>query len=78
MGCLPAAITLFGFGNKSCVERLNHDAVMFNTKLERTTQTLMNRHSGLKLVVFNVYQPLLDIINNPYDNGAPAYTTLNT
>ncbi|CAA7019131.1 unnamed protein product [Microthlaspi erraticum] len=69
MGCLPAAITLFGFGNKSCVERLNHDAVMFNTKLEHTTQRLMHRHSGLKLVAFNVYQPLLDIINNPYDSG---------
>lgn len=69
MGCLPAAITLFGAGNKSCVERLNNDAVMFNTKLEATTQALMKRHSGLKLVAFNAYQPLMDIITNPYDNG---------
>ncbi|XP_018483942.1 GDSL esterase/lipase At3g53100 [Raphanus sativus] len=69
MGCLPAAITLFGAGNKSCVERLNNDAIMFNTKLETTTQTLMKRHSGLKLVAFNAYQPLMDIITNPYDNG---------
>lgn len=77
MGCLPAAITLFGAGNKSCVERLNNDAIMFNTKLETTTQTLMKRHSGLKLVAFNAYQPLMDIITNPYDNGMPlqsAYT----
>ncbi|CAL9242957.1 unnamed protein product, partial [Arabidopsis halleri] len=65
MGCLPAAITLFGAGNKSCVERLNNDAIMFNTKLETTTQLLMNRHSGLRLVAFNVYQPFLDIITNP-------------
>ncbi|CAE6076073.1 unnamed protein product [Arabidopsis arenosa] len=69
MGCLPAAITLFGAGNKSCVERLNNDAIMFNTKLETTTQLLMNRHSGLRLVAFNVYQPFLDIITNPIDNG---------
>ncbi|ESQ45178.1 hypothetical protein EUTSA_v10010500mg [Eutrema salsugineum] len=69
MGCLPAAIILFGSKNTSCVERLNNDAVMFNTKLENTTQILMNRHSGLKLVAFDAYQPLLDIITNPYDNG---------
>lgn len=69
MGCLPAAITLFGAGNKSCVERLNNDAIMFNTKLENTTRLLMNRHSGLRLVAFNVYQPFLDIITNPTDNG---------
>jgi phospholipase/lecithinase/hemolysin len=29
----------------------------------------MNRHSGLRLVAFNVYQPFLDIITNPTDNG---------
>ncbi|KFK34547.1 hypothetical protein AALP_AA5G160400 [Arabis alpina] len=69
MGCLPAAITLFGAGNKNCVERLNNDAVKFNRKLETTTQMLMKRHSGLKLVAFDAYQPLLDIITNPYDNG---------
>lgn len=84
MGCLPAAITLFGAGNKSCVERLNNDAIKFNTKLETTTQLLMNRHSGLRLVAFNVYQPFLDIITNPIDNGTRLhmqtlnpYSTLN-
>ncbi|CAN8254659.1 unnamed protein product [Cochlearia groenlandica] len=69
MGCLPAAIALFGLGNKGCVERLNNDAIMFNNKLETTSQRLMSRHSGLKLVAFDVYHPLLDIITNPYDNG---------
>ncbi|XP_073286724.1 GDSL esterase/lipase At5g03810-like isoform X2 [Primulina huaijiensis] len=29
-GCLPAAITLFGFGRNECVARLNRDAVAFN------------------------------------------------
>lgn len=34
----------------------------------------MKRHSGLKLVAFNAYQPLMDIITNPYDNGMPLHT----
>ncbi|XP_010558978.1 PREDICTED: GDSL esterase/lipase At3g53100 [Tarenaya hassleriana] len=69
MGCLPAAITLFGLGSNNCVERLNNDAVMFNNKLKDTSQSLIKKNPGLKLVVFDSYQPLLDIITNPSDNG---------
>ncbi|KAF3441755.1 hypothetical protein FNV43_RR15670 [Rhamnella rubrinervis] len=67
-GCLPASITLFGAGNNQCVERLNRDAVLFNNKLNTTSQTLRNL-PGLKLVVFDIYQPLLDMITRPTDNG---------
>ncbi|KAI4300390.1 hypothetical protein L6164_033775 [Bauhinia variegata] len=68
-GCLPAAITLFGSGRNQCVERLNEDAILFNNKLNSTSQSLLNRLPGLKLVVFDIYQPLLDIITRPTDNG---------
>ncbi|KAL5545977.1 hypothetical protein UlMin_005664 [Ulmus minor] len=69
MGCLPAAITLFGLGSNQCVERLNQDAISFNKKLESTTQSLKEQLPGLKLVVFDIYQPLLDLIRQPADNG---------
>ncbi|XP_010247794.1 PREDICTED: GDSL esterase/lipase At5g22810-like [Nelumbo nucifera] len=69
IGCLPASITLFGLGSNKCVERLNGDAVSFNNKLKTTAQGLKKRLSGLKLVVFDIYQPLLDLINKPADNG---------
>ncbi|KAJ6922783.1 hypothetical protein NC652_016439 [Populus alba x Populus x berolinensis] len=68
-GCLPAAITLFGAGSNQCVERLNQDAVLFNDKLNITSQGLVQKLPGLKLVVFDIYQPLLDMIRKPSDNG---------
>lgn len=68
-GCLPAARTLFGLGSDQCVARLNQDAVLFNKKLNSTSQSLQNRLPGLKLVVFNIYQPLLDMVTKPAENG---------
>jgi hypothetical protein len=40
MGCLPAAMTLYGLGANECVERLNNDAVSFNKKLNATSKRL--------------------------------------
>ncbi|XP_027070612.1 GDSL esterase/lipase At5g03820-like [Coffea arabica] len=68
-GCLPAAITLFGSGSNLCVARLNQDAISFNNKLNSTSQNLKSKHPGLKLVVFDIYNPLLDLITKPTDNG---------
>lgn len=69
IGCLPAAITLFGSGSNLCVARLNQNAVSFNNKLNSTSQNLKSRLPGLKLVVFDIYNPLLDLITKPADNG---------
>ncbi|XP_057983849.1 GDSL esterase/lipase At5g03810-like isoform X2 [Malania oleifera] len=69
IGCLPAAITLFGYGSNQCVARLNTDAILFNEKLNSTSQGLRNKHPDLKLVVFNIYEPLLDLITKPSENG---------
>ncbi|KAL0426473.1 UNVERIFIED_CONTAM: GDSL esterase/lipase [Sesamum latifolium] len=68
-GCLPAAITLFGSGSNQCVARLNQDSVSFNNKLNTTSQHLKTKLPGLKLVVFDIYQPLLDMIAKPSDSG---------
>lgn len=68
-GCLPAAITLFGAGSSQCVARLNQDAISFNNKLNITSQSLKNKLPGLKLVVFDIYQPLLNLITSPSDSG---------
>ncbi|KAL3839732.1 hypothetical protein ACJIZ3_024323 [Penstemon smallii] len=68
-GCLPAAITLFGSGSNQCVVRLNRDAISFNKKLNATSQYLKTKLPELKLVVFDIYNPLLDMILKPTDNG---------
>lgn len=70
LGCLPAAITMFGgIGSNRCVERLNRDAVSFNTKLNNTSVNLANKFPGLKLVVFDIYNPLLNMVMKPEENG---------
>nr|XP_009389038.1 PREDICTED: GDSL esterase/lipase At5g03810-like isoform X2 [Musa acuminata subsp. malaccensis] len=72
IGCLPAAITLFGGGDgdgDACVARLNDDAVAFNEKLDAAARALKRNHADLKLVVFDVYGPLLKLIRNPADGG---------
>ncbi|KAI3686750.1 hypothetical protein L1987_80435 [Smallanthus sonchifolius] len=69
VGCLPAAITLFGSGHNECIHRINRDAVMFNNKLNATSQDLVASHPDLKVVVFDVYHPLLGLITKPSDNG---------
>ncbi|KAK1406443.1 hypothetical protein QVD17_41741 [Tagetes erecta] len=68
IGCLPAAITLFGSKNK-CISRINKVARMFNNKLNVTSQDLVASYPDLKLVVFDIYHPLLDLITKPSDNG---------
>ncbi|XP_050379519.1 GDSL esterase/lipase At5g03810-like [Argentina anserina] len=69
IGCLPVAITVFNPGSNQCNIRQNQDAILFNNKLNNTSQTLKQRLPGLKLVVFDIYQPLLDMITNPTDSG---------
>lgn len=67
-GCLPASITLFG-GGGGCVERLNNDSLTFNKKLEAASDAARKRHPDLKLVVFDIYTPLLDLVSNPANAG---------
>ena len=69
MGCLPAAITLFGSDSNRCVVKLNNDSVNFNKKLNTTSQSLQKSLSGLKLVILDIYQPLYDLVTKPSENG---------
>ncbi|XP_076949408.1 GDSL esterase/lipase At5g03820-like, partial [Bidens hawaiensis] len=68
-GCLPAAITLFGSGSNECIHRINRDVIMFNNKLNATSQNLLAKYPDLKLVVFDIYHPLLHLITKPSDYG---------
>ena len=42
---------------------------MFNNKLNTTAEKLLNQYQGLKLVVFDIYTPLLELVMKPSDNG---------
>lgn len=69
MGCLPASVTLFGGGNGGCVERLNNDSLTFNAKLQAASEAVKKQHPDLKLVVFDIYNPLLNLVSDPNSAG---------
>uniref|UniRef100_A0A6N2L4R8 GDSL esterase/lipase n=1 Tax=Salix viminalis TaxID=40686 RepID=A0A6N2L4R8_SALVM len=69
LGCLPAAVTIFGSDSNECVAKLNKVAVSFNNKLNSTAQSLVNKLSGLNMLVFDIYQPLYDLVTKPADFG---------
>ncbi|CAI9105513.1 OLC1v1004444C1 [Oldenlandia corymbosa var. corymbosa] len=69
IGCLPASITLFSEDTNKCVDKMNQAAVAFNKKLNATSQSLQAKLSNLTVVVLDIYQPLLDLVNKPIENG---------
>ncbi|XP_057954751.1 GDSL esterase/lipase At5g22810 [Malania oleifera] len=69
IGCVPAIITLVGDDSNVCVKKLNDHAISFNNKLNATSQHLQNTLSGIKIVVFDIYRPLYDLVTKPSENG---------
>ncbi|KAK8274386.1 hypothetical protein V6Z11_D10G070100 [Gossypium hirsutum] len=69
LGCIPLARTLFGYHEKGCVSRFNTDAQQFNEKLNAAATDLQKQHPNLKIVVFDIYKALLDVVNTPSNYG---------
>ena len=69
LGCLPAAITLFGFHEPGCVARINTDAQAFNKKLNNAANSLQKKLPGLTVVIFDIYKPLYDVVKSPSNYG---------
>ncbi|GKV17819.1 hypothetical protein SLEP1_g28279 [Rubroshorea leprosula] len=71
LGCLPAArIALGGL----CTEIVNQAAMLFNSKLESDINNLKGSLPGAKLVFVDVYNPLLQLIQNPHESGFDVAT----
>lgn len=69
LGCLPLARTLFGWHENGCISRINTDAQQFNKKINSTALNLQSQLSGLKIVVFDIFNPLYDIVKSPSNYG---------
>lgn len=69
IGCFPAAITLLGFHQSGCVSRVNSDTQAFNKRLNSTAVSLQKQLPGLRLVIFDIFAPLYDLIQSPAKNG---------
>ncbi|VFQ83231.1 unnamed protein product [Cuscuta campestris] len=69
LGCLPAAKTLFGFHQSGCVDYINTNAQKFNGKVNAAAAQLKKSLPGLRLVIFDIYKPLNDLIKSPSNSG---------
>ncbi|XP_076958118.1 GDSL esterase/lipase APG-like [Bidens hawaiensis] len=69
LGCLPAVRTLFGAHEKGCVARFNTDAQAFNKKVNAAATQLGKQLPGLKIVIFDIFQPLYDLVKDPASHG---------
>ncbi|XP_058768127.1 GDSL esterase/lipase At5g22810-like [Vicia villosa] len=69
IGCLPAAITIFGFTSNKCVSKFNNAAIYFNQRLNSTSLNLLKMLPGLNLKVLETYQLFYDIVSKPSQYG---------
>lgn len=71
LGCFPAARTLFGSRSRhdGCVSHINANAQEFNRKINAAAVQLQKDLPGLKMVVFDIYKALYDIIKFPSNYG---------
>ncbi|CAA7041737.1 unnamed protein product [Microthlaspi erraticum] len=79
VGCVPARRTLTGI-KRTCSDKLNNMALQFNAKLSPSLEALGKESPGSKIVFINVYDILLDMIENPknYDPPAALYYAAET
>ncbi|KAL5557833.1 hypothetical protein UlMin_034044 [Ulmus minor] len=71
IGCVPSQRTVGGGLERGCSENLNSAAKLFNSKLEAELTSLGQSlpDENTRVVYLDVYNPLLDIINNPLQYG---------
>ncbi|KAG6419711.1 hypothetical protein SASPL_116221 [Salvia splendens] len=69
IGCLPAQRTLAGGIARMCSEEENQAAQMVNEKLSLELASLAKSLPQSKLVYVNIYDPLLDLIQQPQNHG---------
>lgn len=69
IGCLPSQRTLAGGGLRICAEEYNDAAKLYNTKLQPQLEYLNSTLVQSRVVYIDIYDPLLDIIQNPLQYG---------
>ncbi|CAA7037964.1 unnamed protein product [Microthlaspi erraticum] len=71
IGCLPIEMTIKPQSGhtRACVEQENKDSVLYNQKLEKHMRQIEASLQGSKFLYANVYDPLMDMIQNPIKYG---------
>ena len=71
-GCLPSQRTIAGGPLRECVAKENQAAVLFNKKLSSGLPSLNQKLPGARIVVLDIYTPLLNLIMNPTRYGSSS------
>nr|GFA00614.1 GDSL esterase/lipase EXL3-like [Tanacetum cinerariifolium] len=69
VGCMPTSRTLGGGKNRTCARLHNQAAKIFNKKLSAELDSLRSKSPPVNAVLADIYNPLLDIIENPQSYG---------
>lgn len=69
LGCLPSSRTLGGGKTRDCANDYNEAAQMFNTKLSAELDSLNIQFPDARLLLIDIYNPLLYLIQNPIKYG---------
>ncbi|XP_076927204.1 GDSL esterase/lipase EXL3-like, partial [Bidens hawaiensis] len=69
IGCLPSQRTLGGGGLRLCAEEYNQAAQIYNSKLQPELEYLNGTLAQSRIVFVDIYNPLLDVIKNPFQYG---------
>ncbi|KAJ4844744.1 hypothetical protein Tsubulata_047803, partial [Turnera subulata] len=69
LGCLPVARTVFGGVTRNCVQFGQQSAELFNSKLASEIRSLNNNLPNSTIFYLDIFNPLLDLINNPEASG---------
>lgn len=69
IGCVPSQRTIGGGIQRKCSEKANEAAKLFNNKIAAKIDSLNKQLPDLKLVYFDIYYPLLNLILHPANYG---------
>ncbi|KAJ8772584.1 hypothetical protein K2173_027761 [Erythroxylum novogranatense] len=69
IGCVPSQRTLSGGIARNCAEGHNQAAKLFNSKLNSRLQSLSSSLPDGRFVYVDVYNPLMDVLQNPNKYG---------
>ncbi|XP_075667246.1 GDSL esterase/lipase EXL3-like [Castanea sativa] len=69
IGCVPSQRTLAGGLHRGCADKYNAAAKMFNSKLNANIDSLNRNLPNSRIVYIDVYNALLDLIENPENHG---------
>lgn len=70
LGCMPVVITINSPLRRTCVEKVNSDAQIYNAKLVKLLSELQKKLPGSILAYGDSYTPLMELITNPEKHGA--------